>query len=176
MGCDIHSFVEYKYNNVSQYRTFAKVEIDRDYGLFYCLAGVRNYRAEIEPVSEPKGVPKDASSQTIDEYCYYISETKAEDYISPQEAEKQIKKGYAVSFNDHYISRSDWHSASWLGLSEVKEAYKRYLNYYQQYIEKPENIKTGKEFQKFIEDTKNITKPIKRNADIVRGSFLNLIY
>ena len=164
MGCDIHPFIEYK--NSDSWSFFASVHIDRDYGLFHCLAAVRGYDAEVKPISEPKGMPKDISSAVIDEYCYFISESNDDSHISKEKAEEYIKSGSSERFDEYHITRPDWHSASWLTLSEVKEAYKRYLNYYKAYIEKPIDVKTSDEFHKFIEETKNIHKPIERNKDI----------
>lgn len=95
MGCDIHLYVEYKKEFRSQEITkwisgdYFKPNPDRDvwddepsmdrmelygsrnYALFSTLAGVRDYSGEIEPVSEPKGIPDDC--------CEYIK-TQCEDY------------------------------------------------------------------------------------------------
>lgn len=161
MGCDIHAYIEHNGYN-QQYRTFAKVSIDRDYALFHCLSGVRGYNTEVEPISLPKGIPENIGYMTKDEYCLHIGEGS----LSQEDADKYIKSGSSKRFDEHHISHPDWHSASWLNLLEVKEAYKRYLNYYRENIEQPEKIKTPDEFHKFIEDTRNITKPISRNKDI----------
>lgn len=77
MGCDIHSRAEVrkdgKWEQVGYVfplddfdRDYYKREFgnepftNRSYGLFAFLAGVRNYSG-IEPISEPKGMPEDAS-------------------------------------------------------------------------------------------------------------------
>lgn len=71
MGCDIHSFAEVKENGswkvVEDYRPFQ----DRNYQLFALLADVRNGSGfagcdtgnHIEPISIPKGLPKDCSAK-----------------------------------------------------------------------------------------------------------------
>ncbi len=70
MGCDIHSFAEVKKNGkwikikksiFPDYDTHKQVEPFgwRSYAMFGFLAGVRNY-SHCEPLSEPKGLPKDS--------------------------------------------------------------------------------------------------------------------
>lgn len=82
MGCDIHLYVEYKrtvngkeqwlngdyfksnpYHKDEGEREYEKVKLDhgRNYQLFSTLAGVRDYTEKVTPVSEPKGIPEDAS-------------------------------------------------------------------------------------------------------------------
>lgn len=79
MGCDIHSYAEVRKDGQWQKvgEVFPLDEFGRDwhkkthtdkpfdwrnYGLFGFLAGVRNYSA-ITPLSEPKGLPDDLSSE-----------------------------------------------------------------------------------------------------------------
>lgn len=90
MGCDIHMYVEYKkkfykakdsfeerwvhgdyfkpnpdYNGVDlQEDKMERLELygGRNYGLFATLAGVRDYTESMVPVTEPKGVPEDATA------------------------------------------------------------------------------------------------------------------
>jgi hypothetical protein len=70
MGCDIHIIVE-KFNKEKNIWESLKDKEDtdlvanldsRNYILFAKLAGVRNYNDYI-PLSEPRGVPKDASKE-----------------------------------------------------------------------------------------------------------------
>lgn len=72
MGCDIHAVIEYdqyekeyakktdKPYNRSWWPFAERVDINRHYALFAKLAGVRN-DGTIQPLSEPRGVPDDAS-------------------------------------------------------------------------------------------------------------------
>jgi hypothetical protein len=82
MGCDIHLYVEKSGPNGWEHVpppegwNSEKLDMsgggsdwmretwfwDRDYTLFAYLAGVRNY-SEQEPISEPRGLPKDVSSK-----------------------------------------------------------------------------------------------------------------
>lgn len=103
MGCDIHMYVEYRfdgkwvcgdyfskspyYNGVDPYEPkYSLVDIYdyRDYDLFGVLAGVRN--REVPCISEPRGLPNDCN-----------------DFI---------KKEYEVWW-------CDAHSCSWLTLQEI---------------------------------------------------------
>ena len=88
MGCDIHLFLERKNNDGSwydaniyrrnDYKTMNQEEntepdfkrldfyYGRNYDLFAILAGVRNY-GFIKPISQPKGLPVNASKEVKDE-------------------------------------------------------------------------------------------------------------
>ena len=55
MGCDIHAHFEIKLNG--KWEHYSHPRIKRRYGLFTKIAGVRNCGDEIEPISEPKGLP-----------------------------------------------------------------------------------------------------------------------
>lgn len=83
MGCDIHMYVEYKKKFIDQEEKwvhgdyfkpnpyfgsehedkFKRMELhgNRNYSLFSTLVGIRDYTDSIKPVSEPKGLPEDAS-------------------------------------------------------------------------------------------------------------------
>jgi hypothetical protein len=67
MGCDIHAHIEANQNG--SYWEFAKVHIDRAYGLFAALADVRN-SAEwgITPVAEKRGIPADSGDYVKIDY------------------------------------------------------------------------------------------------------------
>jgi hypothetical protein len=84
MGCDIHSFVEVKKGNNWEllkekpfpaddfHKKYYKEDFTddpfpyRNYGLFGFLADVRNYSC-VEPISEDKGFPNDASIEVVTE-------------------------------------------------------------------------------------------------------------
>ena len=85
MGCDIHCNLEYRRNDKSAWYDidlykkniyfgkddepeYWRVSLynERSYFLFGLLAGVRNY--EVEPISQPRGIPDDVS-ESIKE-CY----------------------------------------------------------------------------------------------------------
>jgi len=59
MGCDIHLHVEAKYND--EWIHWAAPNVDRNYTLFSKMAGVRGNE---NPISLPKGFPKDANITT----------------------------------------------------------------------------------------------------------------
>jgi hypothetical protein len=68
MGCDIHSLAERKSDSghwvhVPGISPFGW----RDYGVFAFLANVRNYH-DIPALSEPRGIPADASPPVASEY------------------------------------------------------------------------------------------------------------
>lgn len=68
MGCDMHMMIERKTG--TGYECVPKTGglfVDLDYRIFGFLAGVRNYSATI-PISEPRGMPSDASPDTLAEF------------------------------------------------------------------------------------------------------------
>lgn len=79
MGCDIHVCCEYKnrydkwvtaehfIKEGQEYKVLA-VYRERHYALFSALAGVRRYSNDVEPVSEPKGMPVDCTPETMEMY------------------------------------------------------------------------------------------------------------
>ncbi len=67
MGCDIHLHTEVKINGV--WHHYGCPQVWRSYNLFAKLANVRNYEDPgspeyIEPISEPRGLPEDATAVT----------------------------------------------------------------------------------------------------------------
>lgn len=76
MGCNLHGYLEVmEYPEADKWNWFSvhKLPDTRNYWFYAAIAGVRNY-IEIEPISEPKGMPKDPSmmslSDAIDDGSY----------------------------------------------------------------------------------------------------------
>lgn len=61
MGCDIHLHTEVKIGG--KWRHYSAPNFQRNYKYFAKMANVRNYD-EIEPISEPKGLPFDITEVT----------------------------------------------------------------------------------------------------------------
>ena len=102
MGCDIHSFAERRNKDTNKWevvkdcvtssdfrREYYKKEKDsspfgwRNYLTFGFLAGVR-YR-NIEPISEPKGLPDDLSKEVLDEYNSLRLDAHSASYLTLRE-------------------------------------------------------------------------------------------
>lgn len=70
MGCDIHLHIEIKVDG--QWHHYNHPQIPRNYWLFAKMANVRNYDTFtcglIEPISQPKGFPDDATFTTKFDY------------------------------------------------------------------------------------------------------------
>ncbi|MFN4973819.1 MAG: hypothetical protein ACK5GV_01080 [Bacteroidota bacterium] len=111
MGCDIHAFIEYVYEDDSITNTFCGDEMcfGRDYDLFSLLAGVRGLSS---PFVQPRGFP--------------VAD-KATGIYAPnwQVSEKYSQYG------------SDAHSATWLTLDELKQIRKLYI---QEKVDYADNI------------------------------------
>lgn len=101
MGCDIHMHVEYRKHNdnwqcgdyfmlqpgstvESPRYSWAELYTDRSYTLFAILAGVRS-RDGLECVSFPKGLPKDATDFTKEDYEKWGMDAHSCSYLSLKE-------------------------------------------------------------------------------------------
>lgn len=86
MGCDIHASIEvqkYSWDSV-----ITDLNINRDYELFSILAGVRGSES---PISEPRGVPSNASFQFTDWLERYGSDAHSMSYVSFKELKEHAK-------------------------------------------------------------------------------------
>lgn len=95
MGCDVHAVVEVKRENAIRWQAIGEFYIDRDYGLFAIMAGVRD-RWAVQLFS-PRDLPADA------------------DYMT-----------YGLYHNNHSYGVEDWHDASYLDLSEMRQVVAAY--------------------------------------------------
>ena len=118
MGCDIHMYVEYKtsingemkwlngdYWKLNKYhadegeKKFELVELcgDRDYTLFGMLADVR--RHDNEPISQPKGLPRDISETVSGENYEWGSDGHSHSYIDLAELKKYMSKVPTIKYS-----------------------------------------------------------------------------
>lgn len=145
MGCDIHAYIEFYDPKDTLCQTFGaecfadgEIEFGRDYQLFGALAGVRSVGT---PHIVPKGIPNSPPMSYSARHRYYIlvsDEIESPSIFDPykriittEEAER-LKKDYPSITTHLYgenvlISNPDYHSASWLTLSEMQDARKIYL-------------------------------------------------
>lgn len=83
MGCDIHAHVEVKING--EWHHYNHPRIDRWYDLFARMAGVRNHKGTIEPISEPRGVPEDATFITKFDMDNWGADAHSHSWLSSEE-------------------------------------------------------------------------------------------
>ncbi len=139
MGCDIHCYIEYREKDVDDknWRGFGgHINPGRNYGLFRLMAGIRSRDSE-NGLFKPKGLPEDIGHETsLDNFRYISDDEKCtcgeSRSVTSKKAEYWVKSGYSIYQNNvngipTWVSNPDWHSHSWLSLSEyrqVLEAYK----------------------------------------------------
>jgi hypothetical protein len=103
MGCDIHPHIQFVHRpGLDGHKEFLDswtVVLSRDYQLFALMAGVRG---DLEPVSEPRGLPEQISWEIDEEAFEYAGGEKRPE--------------------------PDWHTYSWLTLDELYEVRRRYLS------------------------------------------------
>lgn len=136
MGCDIHAFVETTTTSEEKeyWNNFAEeFRLDRNYGMFGFLAGVRT---DDKPIVPARGLPTNLASTTENSAYLRISNEFAEEdgFCSLENAQKYQGYGSNIVMRDgkpYKVSHPDWHSHSWLTLEEfdkVIAAYKaRYV-------------------------------------------------
>ena len=100
MGCDIHLHTEVKING--EWHHYSVLRVRRDYKLFAQMAGVRNYY-EVTPISEPKGLPQDASFLTKFDADRWDVDGHSHSYLDAQEI--KLLKAWLVQENpdEHFI-------------------------------------------------------------------------
>jgi len=128
MGCDIHAFIDYNKPGEDYVHPLSEeLYLDRDYAVFSKLANVRNYDEDIEPISEPRGLPEKVSYIVSDENSLYISEIETNsDYCTKEDAENWVKCGASKYTDDHKssVTNPDYHSHPWLSVEEYEQAIK----------------------------------------------------
>jgi hypothetical protein len=81
MGCDIHSYAEKKTDNRWKMIPDLNPFDWRSYGMYGFLANVRNYSA-VPPISEPRGLPDDASEDVKDKKEYWDTDAHSASWLS----------------------------------------------------------------------------------------------
>ena len=128
MGCDIHLFTERKRSidsvekwvNIDNWKLNPYYEEDqeneykyklnsafskRDYRLFSILADVSNYH-ENKPISEPKGIPEDASEIVKSEIAVWDGDGHSHSYFTMKELYDFYKENPIVKYAG-YVSLED---------------------------------------------------------------------
>ena len=106
MGCDIHLHVEIKVKGNNEWQHYNQPHCDRYYPLFAKMANVRNYEqyGPIEPISQPKGFPEDASLTTKFCYDYQYGDAHSASWLNLDEI-KELSKW----FNKELKKSDDYH-------------------------------------------------------------------
>lgn len=82
MGCDIHFHSEVKIKG--KWHHHAEKHVQRNYALFAKMANVRN-NGRIRPISEPKGIPKNATLLTKMHIKQYGTDGHSHSWLSARE-------------------------------------------------------------------------------------------
>lgn len=157
MGCDIHTMLEVRLpDGTWECLTPFETEEDdgetysypvwdkqpyrgRNYQLFTILAGVRDYSSGVEPISEPRGVPEDASQVYKDHVNQWDSDGHSHSYFTLQELfgvdwTRTFKQRGVVSASDYSrykkwgynpLSWCQWTSEKTVSNEEMDEIFER---------------------------------------------------
>lgn len=110
MGCDIHTHVEIKKENIwINIEEIPKEFNSRNYTTFSILAGVRS-SFNVKPISEPKGIPEDASEEAKASIEEWGEDGHSHSYLTLKEIEtfdlneyKKTKVKVVKAFYDAFI-------------------------------------------------------------------------
>jgi hypothetical protein len=97
MGCDIHVHIELKIGG--EWRHYNAPAVGRNYTLFGFMAGVRD--KSVEPVSEPKGLPNDASIITKMRFASWGDDAHSVSWLGKDEIDvlrTKLEKHYGEDF------------------------------------------------------------------------------
>lgn len=104
MGCDIHLHIEIKVSG--KWLHWNAPTMRRDYELFTKMAGVRARDDEIDPISQPRGLPADASDTTKWMAKQQGSDGHSHSYLTSTELTEVRKWGEAAGRKAH--AGGDW--------------------------------------------------------------------
>lgn len=131
MGCDIHDYCEVKFSIGWEmldsvfdnlYYKNGKCEHPygrRNYSLFGMLADVRS--EIIPPLSQPKGVPSDASKEYLNIVDHWNGDGHSHSYFTLQELldyqfyNETVKMNVCVSSDEYKVFKKDGKPTSWCG-------------------------------------------------------------
>lgn len=123
MGCDIHTFIEYKKKDSDRWMPLGgHLRLDRHYGVFGRIAGVRCDGCLIEP----RGIPDDLSYESEPYYWLRVDNQFKDDdgYCSTEQALSWIKYGSRVKLKENReidrVEHPDYHTPTWLTASELE--------------------------------------------------------
>lgn len=127
MGCDIHTFVEYRevIENYPYSKTWrplgGDIRLWRDYEIF---SRIGNHTRGDEKMLDLKGIPEDLGYQADSNWWLYVTKDKGEDCTTLASAKRYEKMGSRVKLNAQgeieRVEHPDWHSPTWLTINEFK--------------------------------------------------------
>lgn len=109
MGCDIHLHSEVKRNG--KWEHHSEVKIERNYALFAKMANVRNWagaKPPIVPISQPKGLPEDATELTKLHSEQYGVDGHSHSWLSAKEISELHKWLQDESIPKEWFRKDPW--------------------------------------------------------------------
>lgn len=108
MGCDIHAHFEIKLNG--KWEHYDQPKINRNYCLFAKMAGVRGEGLGIEPISKPKGLPKNLSNTTEFDVQHWDGDGHTHSWLNADEIEQvyEYHKSLYEPEDQYTLSMTQW--------------------------------------------------------------------
>ena len=95
MGCDIHLHCEVKNEN-GNWEDKGEVWDSRHYSAFTALCGVRDYTGESPKISEPRGIPEDATETTKTDHEDWDCDAHSASHVTLKEISEFVKKNEPI--------------------------------------------------------------------------------
>lgn len=134
MGCDIHIYIEYKFEKRDRWESFGgEIRGTRDYSLFGVLS--KGVRTEQAFSFKQRGWPEDSGYECRKDNLYLISDRTDYDdrVVTMEKALEQVDYGQKIIYqNDKptWVTNSDNHSHNWLTTDEYRTALEWYRKTY----------------------------------------------
>lgn len=125
MGCNVHAYIEYEQPDGSP-QHLGKVQIKRDYYLFFLIAGVRGEVSGELPVVPKKGLPEKMHWRLCEEAYLCVVDG---DEVPPNCCSRDNAEKWGAAYVDdakRYIRNPHYGSHTWLTLDEVEEVIRRF--------------------------------------------------
>ena len=104
MGCDIHAWLEIRYDNQWSTPDSKALDLDRAYDTFGLFFGVRN-QANVSPVAERRGFPRDASALVCQEYQKWSDDAHSASWLTWADVESMDRERVSARFAHPRVRR-----------------------------------------------------------------------
>ncbi len=91
MGCDCHLHMEIKTKGHDRWLHWGQVSPTRSYAMFAKMANVRNFGEDIEPIADPRGLPKDITLETQIDAGLWGRDAHSHSYLDAEEIGELVK-------------------------------------------------------------------------------------
>lgn len=108
MGCNVHIHAEAKINGT--WHHYGSYYPGQTYGAFALLAGVRQGKDPVVPISEPRGLPEDATTMTLFCHSNMAVDAHTESWLGLEELDRL--HDYLTDDKNRWYDMDNWLAGS----------------------------------------------------------------